>query len=302
MCEAGRGSRRASRSRVTATPSCAARAATSSMASGSPSSRTHNSAVAAAVSAVRRNSGSRTRARSRNNATAGTVASSSGGGRCRVSGSASGWTGKVRSQRRRRASRLVTRRVSVGAATSSSPTGLAASRTCSKLSRTSRTRRPSMKSATALSGSLVPALEALNTRAIVGRTSAGSRAAERSTNPTASKPSPAWLRSRAVAVASRVFPTPPGPSSVRSRTSGVRSCSRMILNSSIRPSNGVGSDGGSSRAVGRPPSPGRHARFGHAWGPPRSAQSDRHPKGSGRPRARAPFGDRDAGARPFQAR
>jgi len=51
MCEAGRGSRRASRSRVTATPSCAARAATSSIASGSPSSRTHNSAVAAAVPA-----------------------------------------------------------------------------------------------------------------------------------------------------------------------------------------------------------------------------------------------------------
>ena len=49
---------------------------------------------------------------------------------------------------------------------------------CSKLSTTSRTRRPSKNSVTALSGSLVPALEALNARAIVERTSDGSRVAE----------------------------------------------------------------------------------------------------------------------------
>ena len=64
------------------------------------------------------------------------------------------------------------------------------------------------------------ARDALNMRAIVGRTSDASRVAERSTNATASKPPPAWLKCRAAAAASRVFPTPPGPSSVRSRTSG----------------------------------------------------------------------------------
>ena len=57
MGDAGNGSRRPSRSSVAATPSCAARGATSSIASGRPSRRTHKSATARAFSSVRPNVG-----------------------------------------------------------------------------------------------------------------------------------------------------------------------------------------------------------------------------------------------------
>ena len=114
------------------------RAAASSMARGSPSSRRQISAIVEALSSVTAKSGRTARARSVNRATASdsamTEAGSSGWGRL------SGGTGNTFSARTRRVSRLVTRTLIPGACWSSSDRPTAAAVTCSKLSRTSSIR------------------------------------------------------------------------------------------------------------------------------------------------------------------
>ena len=116
------------------------RAAASSMASGSPSRRRQISATASALSGVSANSGWTNRQRSTKRTTAGFC-------RSRVispterSGTWSGESGNSRSHRRRNRSRLVAMILRSGHAPRSRSTYVAASITCSKLSRISRVCR-----------------------------------------------------------------------------------------------------------------------------------------------------------------
>jgi hypothetical protein len=126
------------------------RAAASSIASGSPSTRRQISATAAALASPMRKSGSWTRARSQNSATAGTRTSASASSSS--SGNASGATGYRCSPASASASRLVASTLSAGQALSNSDTKCAAASTCSTLSSTSNKCLAERKRVTACSG------------------------------------------------------------------------------------------------------------------------------------------------------
>ena len=189
------------------------RAAASSSASGSPSRRRQISPTAG----LAENPGSTARARSRKSV----IASSSG----------SGSTGNRCSPARLSGSRLVASSFTPLVSRSSSARSGAASRTCSRLSSSSSALRPRRNSATP---SLAPTF-----CAIVGSTSRGSATAWRGTQKT--PPSKSSTASAASWSARRVFPEPPGPTSVTSRfprRSAPASASSLSL-----PTSGVGCTG-----------------------------------------------------------
>ncbi len=135
----------------------------------------------------------------------------------------------------------------------------AASTICSKLSRTSR-RCFDRSAAASCSGGARPTTSRRSRAwAIAETTRSGSRteAREAKTAPSAySSANPA-----ATSIASRVFPTPPGPVSVTRRISGRRSRARTASSSRSRPTSGVSgkgsvlarSQGGGLTTVQEPP-------------------------------------------------
>ena len=126
---------RSSRSRISPGASSFARAAASSIASGSPSSCLQTRATSGALAVSSSNSGSTACARAAKRRTA-SVLTSASNGRSAL-GISNGGTGYSRSAASRNGARLVARIHRRGAAASRSPTKGAAERICSKLSSTS---------------------------------------------------------------------------------------------------------------------------------------------------------------------
>ena len=212
------------------------RAAASSMASGRPSSRRQISATSWAFSLVSSKPGASARARAANKRTEAACA----GSREPRGGTGSAGTTNSYSPLSRSTVRLATRTTSPGAAASSSATTGAPSMTCSKLSRTSKSRlvrryditSPASRSPEVFSPS--PAAIAAGTRSAV-------RTGARSTNRT---PSANWGASRpAAATARRVFPTPPGPVRVIRRTPWPITRSSTLAASDSRSTSGVAGTG-----------------------------------------------------------
>ena len=220
-----------SRSRSAGNGRCFTRAAASSIASGTPSTRRQISAMAASADgSVASRSGRAARARSRKSATDGDPRSSS------PAGTSSGATAISRSPRRWSVERLVTRAHMPGHAASNSPRVGAASRRCSNVSSTSSTRR-SRTCRTSSSRAGPCARSASTDRIRIGTRSAGSRSAASETNRTPPE-NREWARALASS-ASRVFPMPPGPVSVRSWSAGSASVARICSSSRSRPINAV---------------------------------------------------------------
>ncbi len=232
------------------------RAAASSIASGSPSSRRQISATVPALSAVTAKVGKTARARSVNNRPASDRSTSWLGTwpswrpdivPLSAGGSESGGTGNSRSPDKRSGARLVTSTVSCGQATSSSPICRAASRTCSQLSSTSsRGRARSVMISRSTSG-CSPASRTPTACAMVGTTRWGSVSGARATNATPSAPSSAHRV--ATSIARRVLPTPPGPVSVSNRTSGRRRRAAIVAASCSRPTSAVSGRGGPEKGT-----------------------------------------------------
>ena len=140
-------SRCSSRLRRAAGDRTLVRAAASSIASGKPSRRVTIAAIVRSSSSVGSKPGRAIRARSTNSATAPISRRTAGGARSARSGRWSGGTGIRCSPYRRSGRRLVTSTLILGAAFSRPSMSGAASRICSRLSRTSsseRTRRCSV--------------------------------------------------------------------------------------------------------------------------------------------------------------
>jgi hypothetical protein len=155
------------------------------------------------------------------------------------SGTLSGGTAYSRSPRIRSTARLVTTIFSEGTPASRPETSLAASRTCSKLSRTSSAGCSDNRSMTISISSWPSESRTPRAVAIVVRTRSGEEMAANDTYATSASSD---MR-RASSMASRVLPIPPGPVSETRRISSRRSRSRRIPRSSSRPINGVGSAG-----------------------------------------------------------
>ena len=113
--------------------------------------------------------------------------------------------------------RLVASTVTLGAASSKSPTAELPSTSCSRLSSTSNTSRSARCRRRPLARSRPGASRTLSTPAIAEVTSVGSVSGLRSTKNTPSGNRSSCLE--AVSSASLVFPVPPGPVSVSSRVS-----------------------------------------------------------------------------------
>ncbi len=162
------------------------RAAASSMASGSPSSRWQICATAAASSSVSVKSSRAARARATNRRTAGVSISTEREGSRARSGSASDGTTRLCSPLRCSTARLVVSIASCGQMASNSVTSGAASSTCSKLSKISRERlsRRNARSPTVRGRS--PVSRTPSAPAIVAPTRAGSWTGARGTNQTPS--------------------------------------------------------------------------------------------------------------------
>jgi hypothetical protein len=218
------------------------RAAASSMARGRPSSRTHSSATARALSEVSAKVGRTARARWTNRATealwvssstsVGLGASSPGG----TVGCGSGGTGNSHSERSRSGSRDVARMRRPRQASSRTPTSPAAASRCSQLSRTrSMLRSPSAR-ASAWSGDCALSCISPHARPIALTRSAGSWIGARSTKRTPS--AKALSTVDAMASARRVLPTPPGPVKVSSRAPSSSSRRRASSTSRARPIKG----------------------------------------------------------------
>ncbi len=219
------------------------RAAASSIASGSPSSRRHTSATAPAFAAVRVKAGATAWARVAKRRTAAEVAAWSGDA-VAGSGSTSGGTGNWCSPATCRTARLVTSTVSRGQAIISPATVGAAAATCSNLSSRMSMSRRANEAARRSGSDRSPASRTPSAWAIAGSTSAGSASGARSTNQT---PSPnSSPRSAATSTARRVLPTPPGPVRVTRGTSCRSSRARTAASSPSRPirgERGRGSEG-----------------------------------------------------------
>ena len=156
-------------------------AAASSSASGSPSSRRQISATSRAVLSVSVTARPVASARSRKTCPAGDAVTAAASERA---GRGSGSSGRSRSARMRSAARLVASTTRPGQRASSSATSGAASSTCSRLSRTTQDAPPrevrgqvARRARSEWTPSTTPS--AVATR---GRTTAGSRTADRSTN------------------------------------------------------------------------------------------------------------------------
>ena len=221
------------------------RAAASSMASGKPSSRRQISATAPTFWPVSLNLGATAWARSVNSRTEAYCPAVPASRAAPAGGTGSGGTGNSCSPLSLSMVRLVTRIFRPGAVASSSASSGAASVTCSKLSSTSssRLRRYDTRSARSLSPEVFspsPAAIAPGTRSADG-TDASSMNRTPSAKPSRSRP--------AASTASRVFPEPPGPVRVTSRTPSPRTRASTAAISCSRPTSGVGGTG-SSPAVG----------------------------------------------------
>ena len=218
------------------------------MASGIPSSRRTMSATR--PRSVGRTAPRRTRAaRSRNTSTAGDRAGSVAVPR---DGVGSGARRKMCSAASPRGSRLVTSTASRGQAASSLATrSRAASRRCSQLSTTnSLDPSPSRAEQAARTSPRLTVSPIASARA--NGTAAGSMTG-------ASSSTVAVSTRRATSIATRVFPIPPGPTTVTSRSDASSRCSAAT--SASRPNSGVaGRTGGSPVLAGRPATPPATAR------------------------------------------
>ena len=206
-----------SRARSVSGSSIRVRAAASSMASGTPSSRRQISTTAEALRSVRANPGRTARARSTNSASAGADARSSIG-LVAASGRGSGGTRYSHSARSPSTVRLVARISTPGQRARSSPRSRAESTTCSRLSRMSSHGLSPRYSTRASSGESVPAKSAPTARAMAGTTRSGCTT---DANETYAVPEPTRSRRYSpTATPSRDLPIPPGPVRVTRRTSG----------------------------------------------------------------------------------
>ena len=249
--------------------------AASSMASGMPSSRRQMVATAAAVSAASVNDGWARLARSTNSRT---ESMSARAARSSTSGTVRAGTGQVTSPGRPSGSRLVASTVSSPASTSASATkAAAASMTCSQLSRTNRVGAPATVAAS------WPAAERPGcSRAPRADNTAPATACGSSMGPSSIHQTPPGClapASPATASASRVLPTPPGPSSVTRRPDSTSSTTAST--SSRRPTSGVS-------GTGRRGSTARAGGSGWSGGPAAAAISAaRSPGSSSRASARS---------------
>ncbi len=229
--------------------SASRRAAANSSASGRPSSWTTSSATSAAVLSLRMKSARRARARSTKSATDGICASASGDGNAACkSGTASGGTRSVCSQRSCSGTRLVTSRHRPGQLASKSASAAPAGSTCSKLSSTSSSAARSRRTSRSRSGSGGwPVSVRPRVRAMAGSTRDGSRTGARSTRAT-----PSANRSASCAAAARarrVLPTPAGPVSVSRRAPSSDRRRWIVASSAVRPISGVGWAGTGERVA-----------------------------------------------------
>src|SRR5947209_9700185 len=176
-------------------------------------------------------------ARCTKSATAATCASTSGGGKCCISGSASGDSANSYSPWTCSTARLVTNNLSCGQAESSSTSWGAAESTCSKLSSSNKNCLSCRKAVRCSLGCRSPLLCKPSVEATVGITSSGLLMAASGTKQT-SWPN-ACCSSVPNCTASRVLPTPGGPVRVSSRTWGRERSLHTACTSSSRPSSGV---------------------------------------------------------------
>jgi len=257
-------------------------AAASSRASGSPSSLQQIAATAAALARVSSKAGEASVARSTKSFAAGVWVNSPASGIRVGSGTARGETEYSCSPRTLNGARLVTRTQRLGQEPRRSTTSGAASETCSKLSSTRRNLFSRRCWRRASRGCMLPTSLRPNTCETVGITSAAS---PRGANPTKATPSgkpPAAFC--AASMTRRVFPIPPGPVSVSSRTpAGRRSRFSISSTSRSRPSRGVSEAGRiegdvAASPAGRGASPSRLVTA--------SARRARSPSGSPRASAR----------------
>ncbi|GBD28763.1 hypothetical protein HRbin31_00784 [bacterium HR31] len=222
--------------------------AASSRASGSPSSSTQISATTRALAGVRAKVRSTAWARATNSMTAGDDATTLGSRARLRSGTRSGGTANWCSLRRWSGSRLVTRTLSLGRASTNAATSDAASSRCSKLSNTRRSWR---SASTGTSSPTAPRSARRRTSrwcAMVRMTYAGWVTGARSTNTT--PPGNAPATSAAASRARRVLPAPGAPVRVRRRTSSRSSRDRRWASSSSRPISRSGAEGRRTPAGG----------------------------------------------------
>ena len=227
--------------------------AANSSASGRASSRWQIAMTVGPLADVRRKSGSTSRTRSRNSRTAGERTRSPGDRASTWVSRARDPTAYSRSPRRWSGARLVTSTRSEAADDRISAMSGAASRTCSKLSRTSSVGLPSHAVFTRFGKSAAGVSTSPRASAIAAATRPVSRMAASGTSTTRAVPSAAI--SRASSSARRVFPAPPGPVRVMRRAERSVSHCRSTFTSSSRPTNAVGASGSDRlRSSSRPES------------------------------------------------
>ena len=183
---------------------------------------------------VTSNAGRTVRARSLNRDTASLAASEAGDEAASVAGRGSGSTGSVCSPRMYKDARLVASTCSAGQDSSRVATNSAVvASTCSQLSRMMR-RCSGRRSATRVS--VIERSGLGTTPSAVATVTATNSASATGASSTNTAP---WAKcdatSPAIASASRVLPTPPGPVNVRRGTASSRSSDRAVARSDSRP-------------------------------------------------------------------
>jgi hypothetical protein len=181
-----KGSRCSNRASIACGGSSRTRAAASSMASGSPSSRQQISATAGAFALSTAKSGLTARARSMKSRTASYWISCSGVGGGSRRGRVRGGTGYSRSARKRRGTRLVASTVTRGAEPRRDQTAGPPSTRCSKLSRTRSRSRVARKSCSRPARECSPSSRRPKAVAMAEGTRAGSAIAASGTKQTPS--------------------------------------------------------------------------------------------------------------------
>jgi hypothetical protein len=215
-------------------------AAASSRARGSPATRRQIAAMDATLSVVTAKPGDAACARSTNSRADGKSVRSAAVGGVRA-GRGSGGTGSSCSPRRRSGARLVLSTNSCGQDWIRSATWGAAPSRCSTLSSTSR-RCLSRRWARTASLALVARSCRPSVVAMLAATRAGSLTGAKATIAAPSRNEPAARP--AASIASRVFPVPPTPVSVTSRTSPRSRMSSSLSRSASRPISGVSGTAG----------------------------------------------------------
>ena len=250
---ARRSSRRSRRSTISAGVISFARAAASSIASGRPSSSRQTLATASAFVSSSVKSGSTACARFTNNIT--DAAASTAGSGAWLGGTGSTSTGTWRSTAIRAGTRLVSRNVTLGHASTRRVMAMSNPCTCSTLSSTTNTRFVSSAPASASTTSRSAGTRTWSARATASSAEVPSRASANATNAAPSGCEALPRSRRAASIAKRVFPTPPVPTRVTTRTSGSSRTFTRRAKSSSRPSMGlvtVGSGGSSITGSSRP--------------------------------------------------